>query len=68
MPAGIVCSCFARATSVQVIVPVLGVKALAKGSYTLNRNAQPQVNVPNGKGQKTALAAIGAKLAAILQG
>jgi len=66
-PAGIVCSCFARATSVQVIVPVLGVKALAKGTYTLNRNGQPQVSVPNGSGQKAALAAIGGKIANALK-
>ena len=66
MPAGILCSCFARANSVQVIVPTLGVKALAKGTYTLNRNGQPQVSVPNGTGQKAALAQLGAKIAAAL--
>ena len=68
MPAGIVCSCFARANSVQVIVPVLGVKALQASQYTLNRNGQPQVSVPNGSGQKAALQAIGTKLANVLQG
>ncbi len=64
MPAGIVCSCFARANSVQVIVPVLGIKAGLK--HTLNRNGQPQVSVPNGSTQKALLKAIGQSIARAL--
>ncbi len=66
MPAGIVCSCFARANSVQVIVPVLGIKAGLK--HTLNRNGQPQVSVPNGPTQKALLKAIGQRIANALKG
>lgn len=63
-PHGIVVSCFARANSLHVLVPVLGVKI---GFTDVDRNGTPRTIIANGADQKAQLAAVGAKLAAALK-